>query len=473
MKPELAKLGERARDEGLDIGFVSLGFAPDVGGIETHLAQLAHEFLARGHRVHVLCIDSNRKTPPYTSRDELLAGVRVRRVAYRYHDHRALADLALRRAADDAVMAWLAEEPCDVVHVHHASAFGAGLLQSIHEMGRPLVLTLHDYWFLCPRGQMLRINVQVIHQQSRFNVWAAHYECSREDLEAGAGVLIETIVATAQTQIVLHEGANDKHFNDEHERIEHLASKAWAMLYRLTPESLGQAEKLCAAALSLDPNSARAHQALACVLHHQYYMGFTTEPERVIRLGLNHIDRAAEINEQDEYTHWVRGNILLDLRNTPSALAAFDRSREINPTFSLALASYGTACAWAGRCEDAIRLSEQALAANPKDPSNFFRFNTIAVAHFANGNFEQALEWSERVLERRKAFLIPHLIRVASSAHLGLSDLPVKAEQLIDEFPTALSISQALAPFTRPKDQESLRAGLEKALGNPLPGAQN
>ncbi len=324
-----------------------------------------------------------------------------------------------------------------------------------------------------PRGQMLRINVQVIHQQSRFNVWAAHYECSREDLEAGAGVLIETIVATAQTQIVLHEGANDKHFNDEHERIEHLASKAWAMLYRLTPESLGQAEKLCAAALSLDPNSARAHQALACVLHHQYYMGFTTEPERVIRLGLNHIDRAAEINEQDEYTHWVRGNILLDLRNTPSALAAFDRSREINPTFSLALASYGTACAWAGRCEDAIRLSEQALAANPKDPSNFFRFNTIAVAHFANGNFEQALEWSERVLERRKAFLIPHLIRVASSAHLGLSDLPVKAEQLIDEFPTALSISQALAPFTRPKDQESLRAGLEKALGNPLPGAQN
>ncbi len=156
MKPELAKLGERARDEGLDIGFVSLGFAPDVGGIETHLAQLAHEFLARGHRVHVLCIDSNSKTPPYTSRDELLAGVRVRRVAYRYHDHRALADLALRRAADDAVMAWLAEEPCDVVHVHHASAFGAGLLQSIHEMGRPLVLTLHDYWFLCPRGQMLR-----------------------------------------------------------------------------------------------------------------------------------------------------------------------------------------------------------------------------------------------------------------------------------------------------------------------------
>jgi len=194
-------------------------------------------------------------------------------------------------------------------------------------------------------------------------------------------------------------------------------------------------------------------------------MGFTTDPESVIRLGLKHVDRAVEINEQDEYTHWVRGNILLDLRNTQSALAAFDRSREINPTFSLALASYGTACAWAGRCEDAIRLSEQALLANPKDPSNFFRFNTIAVAHFANGDFKQALDWSERTLERRKAFLIPHLIRVASSAHLGLSGLLEKVEQLGNEFPAAQSLGQALAPFTRPKDQESLRVGLEKAFG--------
>ena len=114
-----------------------------------------------------------------------------------------------------------------------------------------------------PRGQKLRINVQVIHLQTGFNVWAEHYECSREDFEAGAGGLIEALVATAQTQIVLHEGANDRHFNDEQERVEHLASKAWAMVYRLTPESLVQVETLCAAALSLDPNSARAYQALA------------------------------------------------------------------------------------------------------------------------------------------------------------------------------------------------------------------
>jgi class 3 adenylate cyclase len=316
-----------------------------------------------------------------------------------------------------------------------------------------------------PRGQRLRINVQLIHLQAGFNVWADHYECSREEFEAGADALIETLVASAQTQIVLHEGANEKHFNDEQERVEHLASKAWSFLYRLTPESLDQAEKLCAAALSLDPLSARAYQALACVLHHQFYMGFTGEPERVLRLGMDHIDRAVEINEEDEYTHWVRGNILVDLRNTQKALAAFDRSREINPSFSLAVASYGTACAWAGRSKDAILFSEQALSANPKDPSNFFRFNSMAVAHFSAGDFEQSLEWSERTLERRKKFLIPHLIRVASSAHLETSDLSSKVGELLEEFPAAGVNSQDLTPFTRQQDQESLRVGLERAFG--------
>jgi len=153
---ELAGIGERAREQGLDIGLLAMGFPPDVGGIETQLGQIAAQFLARGHRVHVLCLDTHSTRAPYSASDELVNGVRVRRIAYRYHDHRALADLAQRQAADDAVMAWLAEEPCDLVHVHHASGFGAAALRAVHDMGRPLLLSLHDYWMLCPRGQMWR-----------------------------------------------------------------------------------------------------------------------------------------------------------------------------------------------------------------------------------------------------------------------------------------------------------------------------
>ena len=44
MSEVFASIGARARERGLDIGLVALGFPPDVGGIETHLGQLAQEW---------------------------------------------------------------------------------------------------------------------------------------------------------------------------------------------------------------------------------------------------------------------------------------------------------------------------------------------------------------------------------------------------------------------------------------------
>lgn len=158
MSEALPQPADTPHADGLDLGFVSMGYAPDVGGIETHTAEVARELLARGHRVHVLCIDPGSDAPFLSVRDEIVDGVGVRRVSYRYQDHRALADLGSRRAANDVVMAWLAGVPTDVVHVHHGSPFSAGVLGAIHDMGRPLCVTLHDYWFLCPRGQMLRVD---------------------------------------------------------------------------------------------------------------------------------------------------------------------------------------------------------------------------------------------------------------------------------------------------------------------------
>lgn len=193
-------------------------------------------------------------------------------------------------------------------------------------------------------------------------------------------------------------------------------------------------------------------------------MGFSDDPGGVLALGLEQINRAIELNEDDEYSHWVHGNIQVCLRNTGKALASFERSREINPSFSLAIASYGTACAWSGRHEEAIRLSEEALAANPKDPSNFFRFNSISVAHFTAGDYQKAFEWAEKTIERRKKFIVPHLIRVSSSAHLQANNLEEKVSEMLQEFPWTMTRSSEYAPFTRSADINALEAGLSTAL---------
>lgn len=143
-------------EKGLDIGFLCHGWKPDVGGVETHTFDLAKALAGRGHRVHVLCLDYTPGRAPYSVSESRVEGVRVRRMAYLYQDQRSLADVVDSWRARDVLFAWLAERPLDLVHVHHLTGFGTGALKALEEVGLPFVMTLHDYWPLCPRGQMLR-----------------------------------------------------------------------------------------------------------------------------------------------------------------------------------------------------------------------------------------------------------------------------------------------------------------------------
>jgi glycosyltransferase involved in cell wall biosynthesis len=146
---------------GLSLGFVGLGWFPDIGGVESHTRDLARELGRRGHRLRALVLDGAEGLEPYSLATREQDGVRVTRMAYRYHDHRALADLVRSPRAEAAARSWAEAERLDLVHVHHASGFGLGLLDALQAAGRPVVMTLHDYWPLCPRGQMLRTDGEV------------------------------------------------------------------------------------------------------------------------------------------------------------------------------------------------------------------------------------------------------------------------------------------------------------------------
>jgi len=147
--------------EGLDVALLCHGWFPDVGGIESHTRELARELRARGHRVRALCLDYGEELEPYSVRREDVEGVDVHRMAYLYHDHRALADVVENRRAEEVAGAWLAKRRPDVLHVQHVTGFGIGVLRTAREAGIPTVATLHDYWSLCPRGQMMRDDLTV------------------------------------------------------------------------------------------------------------------------------------------------------------------------------------------------------------------------------------------------------------------------------------------------------------------------
>ncbi len=142
----------------LHIGFVSQGWAPDVGGIESHTSDLVRELLKLGHRVSAICLDYTGKTEPFGTTRTTQSGVEVTRMSYGYHDHDSLAKVVRNRDAEQVFAAWLDDVQPDLLHVHHLTGFGLGVMTTAKSRGVRQLMTLHDYWPICPRGQMFRVD---------------------------------------------------------------------------------------------------------------------------------------------------------------------------------------------------------------------------------------------------------------------------------------------------------------------------
>jgi tetratricopeptide (TPR) repeat protein len=72
------------------------------------------------------------------------------------------------------------------------------------------------------------------------------------------------------------------------------------------------------------------------------------------------------------------------------AIAELKRAIELNPNCSLAYGSLGSILSESGDPEESIKNSEIAIRINPKDPSIFFRYYGIALAHFSASRYSDA-----------------------------------------------------------------------------------
>lgn len=140
--------------------FISHFFPPThTAGTENYTLGLAKAFLARGHQVDVICAEGWHQGSGYWNgvSTDIQDGITV----HRLHLHWAKAHNPNRVLYDSPrVEGWLdqflaANRP-DVVHVTSTYTLGVGVLRAAHRRGIPLVLTLMDFWFMCPRTVLVR-----------------------------------------------------------------------------------------------------------------------------------------------------------------------------------------------------------------------------------------------------------------------------------------------------------------------------
>jgi glycosyltransferase involved in cell wall biosynthesis len=136
--------------------FVTASYPPDsVGGVELHVAGLARAMGEHGHHCAVFARTGRPGLPHLQTFTESVDGVEVTRLANTFEDADRFERMYRHEGIDAAFVRQLERVRPDVVHVHHLTCLSTSIVDRCREAGVPVVMTLHDFWMGCPRGQRI------------------------------------------------------------------------------------------------------------------------------------------------------------------------------------------------------------------------------------------------------------------------------------------------------------------------------
>jgi glycosyltransferase involved in cell wall biosynthesis len=128
-------------------------------GAELYTYRLARWLRAHGHQPEVVCVEAidQGKADAITAVADTYDGIPVHRLSFDL----ARAPQRERWDYDNPLLGdwferYLRQAAPDLVHFHAGYLIGAAPMRVTGALGVPAMLTLHDYWFLCPRITLQR-----------------------------------------------------------------------------------------------------------------------------------------------------------------------------------------------------------------------------------------------------------------------------------------------------------------------------
>ena len=138
------------------IVFVNHTFPPfSWAGSEACVYHLAQLLRALGHDARVFYRYSDPADDEYRLVEEEFHGIPVARINHTHQFSDRFERVYLNRAISAIFGHWLAGVAPDVVHIHHVTNLSMDLVEETRVRRIPTLMTLHDYWLLCQRGQLL------------------------------------------------------------------------------------------------------------------------------------------------------------------------------------------------------------------------------------------------------------------------------------------------------------------------------
>ncbi len=312
-------------------------------------------------------------------------------------------------------------------------------------------------------GNRVRVAAQLIDSTTGGHVWANRFDRELTDIFAIQDELTKEIVSALKCTMTMSEqnrmsprrGANIEAYELLLRGREHMVSA--------TAASLITARGLFERAVAIDSGYAAAHAMVAFTHVIDYANGFTRDPDESLRLGLETAKRALKIDDTEPSGYAALCAALMWSRDLDGARAAAERAIVLAPSFAEGYRALAVVQTYAGEPERALASLDAYTQRDPYYPDITMQF--IADAHFALGEYEEAIKVIEQRLARNPHSETAYALLASCYGMLGQAEACRSAwdETLRIRPDFSMERRRRVMPFRNPKDFERRVEGLHRS----------